>query len=238
MVGGCAALLGALLGCATAVDGAARREQASAPALLQSVLPTAEEVGAAVGNPLDTAGPAKVGGLDVLPNGIRDSAGADPLECLGAVTPLMRVVYEAGDVAAVAWRDYSRFGAGLTASSAEAGVVRFDSEAEARRMFDRFTRQWRSCEGTTVALGVGGPGSGLGLAVTDVRIDGAVLSATIVGGHPDGEVFPTEHAVGLAGDSLVDVDVAVTDPEPERRAAAGRAAALVRLMLDKLRATG
>ena len=227
-----------MLGCASTVDGAAQREQLAAPALLQQALPTAEEVGAAVGNPLDTAGPAKVGTLDVLPNGIRDSSQADPVECLGAVTPLMRVVYEAGDVTAVAWRDYSRFGAGLTASSAEAGVVRLASESEARRMFDRFVRQWQSCEGATVTLNFGGPGSGLDLRVTDVRVDGSVLSATIVGGHPDGESFPTEHAVGLAGDSLVDVDVAVTDPIPERRLAAGRAAMLVRLMQDRLLAAG
>jgi len=231
-------LCGAVAGCSGTVDGTALREQTSAAAVLQQVLPTAEEVGEVVGNPLDTAGPAKVGGLDVLPDGIRDSSEADPLECLGAVTPLMRVVYESGDVAAAAWRDYSRFGAALAASSAEAGVVRFGSEAEAKRMFDRFARQWQSCEGATVRLSIGGPGSGIDLRVTDVRVEGPILSATIVGGDPDGEFFPTEHAVGLAADSLVDADVAVTGPVPEQRVAAGRAAALVRLMLDKLRAAG
>ena len=237
-LGGCAALGGALAGCADSVDGAAQREQASPAALLQQVLPTAEEVGNVVGNPLDAAGPAKVGALDVLPGGIRDSSGADPLECLGAVTPLMRVVYESGDVTAAAWRDYSRFGADLAASSAEAGVVRFGSATEAKRMFDRFARQWQSCEGTTVTLSIGVPGSGIALTVTDVRVDGPILSATIVGGDPDGEFFPTEHAVGLSADSLVDADVAVTGPAPTQQAVDGRAVALVQLMLDKLRAAG
>ncbi len=48
-----------------------------------------------------------------------------------------------------ALRDFARLGAGLTVSSAEAGVVRFGSDAEAARMFARFATQWRSCEGTT-----------------------------------------------------------------------------------------
>lgn len=221
-----------LAGCSTAVDGTGQRAGVGDPPPLQQVLPTAAEVGAAVGNPLDLAGPANTGGVEVLPSGIQDSTGASPLDCLGVVTPLMRVVYDDGGVEAVAWRDYSRFGAGLTVSSAEAGVVRLDSEEAAARMFARFTTQWQSCAGTTVTLHAGS--GGLELTATDIRVDGPVLSATILSDGGDGTVYPTEHAVGVAREFLVDADVAVTDPDPARRIPAARAAGLVRAMIAKI----
>jgi hypothetical protein len=71
--------------------------------------------------------------------------------------------------------------------------------------------------------------------VTDVRAQDGVLSATILSGETEGEpAFPTEHAVGVAADCIVDVDVAVTDALASRRVAAGRAADLVRLMLENV----
>ena len=67
-------------------------------------------------------------------------------------------------------------------------------------------------------------------------MDGPVLSAVILSDGGDGTVYPTEHAVGVAADCIVDVDVAVTDPDPARRVAAGRAAGVVRAMLDTISA--
>ena len=232
---GAIGVFGALtvLGCSSTVGGSAQRHGADEPVPLQQLLPTADEVSSAVGNRLDAIGTATSGSIDVLPNGIRDSDGATPLDCLGAVTPLMRVVYEGGGVRAAAWRDFARLGAGLTASSAEAGVVRLGSESEAARMFARFTTQWKSCGGTTVTLGTGGAG-GLELTVSAVKVDGPVLSAVIFSDAGDGTLYPTEHAVGVAADCIVDVDVALTDPEPAKRIPAGRAADLVRVMLAKI----
>lgn len=220
------------------MPGTAQRQTVSDRAAIAALLPTAEEVSDTVGNPLDTTGSPLVGSIDVLPNGIRDAAGASPLDCLGAVTPLMRVVYEGGGVTGAAWRDYARLGAGQTVSSAEAGVVAFGSDGEASRMFNRFVTAWRSCAGTTVTLFVS-PSStaGLELTLTDVRAEGQVLSATVLSDGGDGTVFPTEHAVGVAADFIVDVDVAITDPDPDRRVAAGRAADLVRLIQGKIAAT-
>lgn len=224
-----------LTGCSAAVEGTAARRGAGDPLPLQQILPTADDISAAVGNPLDLTSTPSIGSIEVLPNGIRDSDGATPLDCLGAVTPLMRVVYEGGGVQSAAWRDYARLGEGRTVSSAEAGVVRFGSEAQASRMFARFVTQWQSCDQTTVTLRAGGSG-GLELTVSEVRVDGPVLSAVILSDGGDGTVYPTEHAVGVAADCIVDVDVAVTDPDPARRVAAGRAEAVVRAMLDKISA--
>lgn len=217
----------AAAGCSSTVDGVARRQYSPAAALIEA-LPTAEEVSIAVGNPLDAPGPPKVGSISVLPNGIRTSDDAAPLDCLGAVTPLMRVVYESAGVQAAAWQDYARFGRGLTASSAEAGVVLMDSEEAASRTFATFVTRWRGCDRTTVTM------HGLELTVTDVRVVGPVLTATILRDDGGGEQFPTEHAVGVAADCIVDVDVAITDPDPQRRVPGTRAADLVRLMLDRI----
>lgn len=223
-----------LVGCSATVEGTSRRQPPWVPTRLQQVLPTAEEVSAAVGNRLEAARPPVSGSIEVLPNGIRTASEVTPLDCLGAVTPLMRVVYESGGVIAAAWQDFARFGEGLTVSSAEAGVVRLESEAAARGMFDRFVSQWQACDGVTVTLDTGA--GGLELTPTGVRVDGPVLAVTVLG-DGDGEgMFPTEHAVGVAGDYLVDVDVAITDPDPDRRVPQTRAVDLVRVMLDKIAA--
>lgn len=200
--------------------------------LLQA-LPSADQVDRAVGNPLDPTAVPRVGGIDLLPNGIRDSTQVSPLDCLGAATPLMRVVYERGDVHRVALQDFARFGAGMTVSSVHAGVVRFGSEAEATRMFDDFVTQWRSCARTRVSVHVT-ESSALEWTVTDVREAGQVLSATILNGEADESVFPTEHALGVAADCIVEVDVAVTDAVPSRRVPTGRAAELVSMMRDNI----
>lgn len=237
-----------MIGCSSTVEGTSRRQEPGARTQLQQLLPTAEEVSAAVGNPLDATGPAVSGSIDVLPDGIRDASQATPLECLGAVTPLMRVVYEDGGadggtgggadsgVLGAAWQDFARFGEAMTVSSAEAGVIRLESEAAAARMFARFVSQWRACDGVTVTLETGQ--GGLELTPTGVRVDGPVLAVTVVGGGDGGADggggYPTEHAVGVAGDYLVDVDVAITDPDPDKRVPASRAADLVRVMLDKI----
>lgn len=220
-----------LTGCATTIEGAPSRRQSTG---LQAALPTPEQVNQAVGNRLDPTGPASVGSIDLLPNGIRDDSQVTPAQCLGPATPLMQAVYETGDVTGVALRDFARFGEGLTVSSAHTGVVRFGSDAEAMRMFDTFVAQWQACEDTPVTVQIT-PTAVLRWTVTDVRAQGGVLSATILSGETEDEpAFPTEHALGVAADCIVDVDVAVTDALASRRVAAGRAADLVRLMLENV----
>ncbi len=247
---GAALLVAGAAGCGTAVDGGpGPAEPVPRPTLDISMgLPTAAQVAQAVGNPLDPAGPGRVGGIELLPNGIRDSDDVSPLDCLGAATPLMRVVYESGytnahengnagaAVTGVALQDFARYGAGLTVSGAHTGVVRLSSEAEAARLFEAFAAQWRACEGTTVSVHVA-PGSSVDWEVTDVREDDGILSATILtadsGGQPP---LPTEHALGIVADCIVEADVAVTAALPELRVATGRAVELVRTMRDDLAA--
>lgn len=188
-----------------------------------------------MGNSLGPGGPDSIGSITVLPNGIRDNTDASPLDCLGAATPLMRTVYDHGEVRDVALRSFSRYGAGLDVSSVNTGVVRFASDAAAARMFSVFVAQWRACDNTTVNVFVT-PTSTLAWQITDVRAVDGILSATIVSGGSGGlPAFPTEHAVGIAGDCIVDVDVAVTASTPGRQLAGGRrAAGVVLAMLDNI----
>jgi hypothetical protein len=225
-----------LAGCTSVVDGAARHEPVSPVRDLAAVLPTSVEVGQAVGNPLPDTDFPTVGGIDVLPNGIRDNSGADPIECLGSITPFMRVVYEGGDVRRAAWQEFSNFGGGQTVSSADAGVVEFGSETEAQRMFGDFVATWKACEGKTVRTPLHNQANiELYQKITDVKVDGPVLSATVVNSDNQGDAaFPTERAIGLAADCVMDVDAAVTGGTPAQRQSSGRAVTLVTTMQDKV----
>lgn len=230
LVAGCGAVF--LVACSSTLRGVPERHR---PAHLGQALPTAEQVEQAVGNPLDP-GPEVDGSIAMLPNGIRDSKDVTPVECLGAATPLMRVVYEQGDVREVALRDFSRYGRGLTVSNVHTGVVRFASDAEAARIFTKFVTGWHACDGSTVSVHVT-PTSTVDWRITEVREGGGILAATVLSGESrDKPGFPTEHAVGIASDCIVDVDVALTDTLPGRQVAAGRrAVGLVQAMLDNLR---
>ncbi|BBX08752.1 sensor domain-containing protein [Mycolicibacterium aichiense] len=223
-----------LAGCTSTVDGsAARQDQTVVLRDLSEVLPTGAEVSRAAGNPLSDSESPTVGGIDALPNGIRDNAAANPIECLGPATPFMRVVYEVGDVRRAAWQEFSNFGGGQTVSSVDAGVVQFASDTEAQRMFGAFVSQWKACEGATVRSALPGPGGAeMRQKVTDVRVDGPMLSATVVNSDNQGDAtFPTERAIGLAADCVVDVDAAVTGGQ---RRSADRASSLAATMLDKV----
>lgn len=202
---------------------------------LQQVLPTSDQVAQAVGNPLVPTGPELNGSIALLPNGIRDASDATPIDCLGAATPLMRAVYEQGEVRDVALRDFTGYGEGLTVSSVHTGVVRFASDADAARMFSTFMTRWRACDNITVNVHIT-PTSAVQWKITDVRQVAGILSSVVLSGDT-GDQFPTEHAVGLTGDCIVDVDVAVTDAIPARRVATTRAVDLVQAMLENIRRT-
>ncbi|BBZ76671.1 sensor domain-containing protein [Mycolicibacterium anyangense] len=222
-----------LAGCAATVDGRAVPQTGPLRPLV-SALPTSAEVSRIAGNPLSDNGSRPYqGGIGVLPNGIRDNDTARPIDCLGAVSPFMRIVYEKGDVVGAAWQEFSRYGTGQAVSSVDAGVVRFRSPGEAQRMFSAFAARWKACEGTTVTTFLPGPqNTELYEKVTDVRVDGAVLTAIIVNSdNQGGAQFPAERAVEVSADCIVDVDMAVT---AGRAATADRAAGIARLMVERL----
>ncbi|AQT79510.1 hypothetical protein B1R94_09855 [Mycolicibacterium litorale] len=226
-----------LAGCTTTVAGSAQRERRTAPLRdLIAVLPTGAEVSQAVGNRVDAAGPPVAGGVEALPNGIRDNSAANPIECLGPASPFMRVVYETGEIRGAAWQEFSHYGGSQTVSSVDAGVVEFTSQTEAQRMFTAFAQRWKTCEGTSVTTALhNASDTELYQTITDVRVDATVVSATVVNSDNQRDAeFPTERAIGLAGDCIVDVDVAVTDGTSAEQRASGRAVKVATIMLDNV----
>jgi PknH-like extracellular domain len=200
-------------GCVTTVAGTPARigRPGGAALPLEQVLPDGAEVAAAVGNELPPHSPPLVGGIDVLPNGIRDSGGAAPFECLGAVAPAMRIVYENGSVRAAATRNYWNYDSSVAVSSATAAAIRLASPADAQRLFASFVKQWQHCAGTTVTMYThDSSNTELYSRVTDTRVDGPLLSATIIAwDNHHTPPCPDERAVGIEGDVIADVKVAI-----------------------------
>ncbi|MEZ0350469.1 sensor domain-containing protein [Mycobacterium sp. pR1184] len=221
-------------GCVNTVVGMPKRavHPASPVVALEQVLPTDDEVTAAAGNPLMPEGPPQVGAIDVLPNGIRDDNDAAPIACIGATSPLLRVVYEKGLVRAVATQTYWNPDLSVPVFGVRAGVVRLASSTDAQRFFASFVPQWQRCDGTTVTMYTHDTeNTELYSKVTDVKVDGPILSATVISW--DNHHTPqsaNEHAVGVESDVIVDVRVSV-GPHVE---AGTRAIDLARVMLRKV----
>ncbi|MGD1170875.1 sensor domain-containing protein [Mycobacterium seoulense] len=221
-------------GCVTTVAGTPTRigPLGGAGLPLEQVLPDGAEVGAAVGNALPPHSPPLVGGIDMLPNGIRDNGGAAPVECLGAIAPAMRVVYETGQVRAAATQDYWNYDSGVAVSSATAAAIKLASPADAQRLFASFVTQWQHCAGTTVTVHTHDPSNTeLYSKVTNTRVDGPILSATVVAwDNHHTPPCPQERAVGVRADVVADVKVAV-GPGAQ---AGTRAVDVVQAMLRKV----
>jgi hypothetical protein len=224
-------------GCVHTVVGMPKRavHPASPVVPLERVLPTDDEVKAAVGNPLMREGPPQVGGIEVLPNGIRDDNDAAPIECIGVTSPLLRVVYEKGSVRAVAAQTYWNPDLSVPVFGVRAGAVRLASSTDAQRLFASFVPQWQKCEGTTVTMYThDAENTELFSKVTDVKVDGPILSATVIGwDNHHTPPTPDEHVVGVESDVVVDVRVSV-GPHVE---AGTRAVDLARVMLQKVSST-
>ncbi len=221
-------------GCVSTVDGTARRAGRSGGTVLslEEILPDEDEVRAAMGNDLPPHSPPEVGGIDMLPNGIRDNDRAAPIECVGAVTTAARIVYEKGPVRAAAIQDYWNYDVGVVVSSATAAAIKLASSADAQRLFASFVQQWQHCAGTTVIMRLhDSSDTELYSEVTNPRVDGSILSATILSwdNHHTPQ-YPLERAVGVQGDVIADVKLAVRP----RSQPGTRAIDLVEVMLRKV----
>ncbi|MFZ1179282.1 MAG: sensor domain-containing protein, partial [Mycobacterium sp.] len=129
-------------GCVNTADGIPTRAGRLGGTVLpvEQILPDAEEVSTAVGNDLPPHSPPLVGGIGLLPNGIRDNGGAAPIECLGAVAPAMRIVYEKAPVRGAATQDYWNYDSRVVVSSATAAAIKLASTADAQRLFASFVK--------------------------------------------------------------------------------------------------
>jgi hypothetical protein len=235
-----AALIVALLaGCAHHVDGTA----VPATAALK-ILPTEDQITSAAGNVLSTFGFAPfVGGVDVLPDGYRTDADAAPISCAAVADTAPRLVYEPLPVVEVARQSYFNWDEGVSASGADAAVVRLSSPSAAHQAFDAFAGQWRRCDGTTVVKhlrGVGKTGADTGgdtvidAGISDVTTSGTLLSATVrTRQRPGAVVSRYERALGVRGGAIVEVSLAITSAGEQQPDPRGRAVRVAQVMLDR-----
>ncbi len=143
-------------GCSTTVGGSASGTRFSASArdslqTMRQVLPDDSEVSTAVGSPVQARSESPVGGVDVLPDGMKD---ATPIDCLGVRAPRMRRTYQGAPVAAVVEGQWASAAAPQQIPDPDvqvvAAVVELDSPDSARAWYSKFVSQWQLCDGRTV----------------------------------------------------------------------------------------
>ncbi len=171
-----------------------------------------------------------------MPDGFRTDADASPIDCIGVTDTTPRVVYESLPMLEAARQSYFNWDEGVAVSGADAAVIRMASDDAARSAFDGFVEQWRRCDGTTVDKRLRGEmNTHVYSTIEGVAVDGSLLTATLrTRPDPDGPVSVYERALGVRGDTIVEVSAALT-PAGERRGNFDDVAARsARAMLDNV----
>jgi hypothetical protein len=227
-------------GCTTTLDG-----DATPATTALKMLPTEGEITAAAGDTLSTFGfQAFVGGVDILPDGYRTDADAAPIGCAAVTDTAPRIVYEPLPVLEAARQSYFNWDEGVGTSGADAAVVRLSTDDAAENTFESVARQWKQCGGTTVVkhlrgTGVAGADSGndtvIDADISDVIVDGSLVSATVrTRQRPRAATSRYERVLGVRGDAIVEVSLAITTLGERRPDSRANAVGVAQLMLDKV----
>jgi PknH-like extracellular domain len=221
-----------LTGCTQAVAGSPTKSDAAL-----GILPTESEISAAVDSPLSTFGfEPFVGGVEILPDGYRTDSDAEPIACVAVTDTAPRIVYEPLPVLEAARLSFFNWDPGVATSGADAAAVRMSTGDGARAAFDEFAGRWRQCDGSTVVKYLPGvTGADVDARVQDVEVDGPVMSATVNTGDRAGDdTARYERAIGVRGDTIVEVSLAISSDGPAGVAARGMAKRAVDTMLAKV----
>ena len=223
-------------GCAHTVDGAA---EAVTTAL--KVLPTEPEITGTAGNTLSTFGfQPFVGGVEILPDGYRTETDASPIGCVSVTDTAPRIVYEPLPVAEAARQSYFNWDEGVATSGADAAAVQLSTADAARDAFASFAKQWPDCDGTTVVkhlrlTGGDGGDSVIEATVSDVAVDGPMLSATVrTRQRPNAPASMYERALGVRNQTIVEVSLAITPAGQRQPGPRDEAVRVAQVMLDKV----
>lgn len=226
LVAGCTTTVGGV-----AVDGAPVGAPAPARAL-DGVLPTSEELSAALGvAPTGLMGQLVEGGADTLLRGI-DRAQATPVECVSTTYRLQQAVYGASSVRLVASRSWAAGSVDGPALSGFFGVVQLGSADDAQAFFAAAAHDWQQCDGETMVVRRGDSGPSDQSRITDVHVDAPLVSAVVVHEADQGGGIPIQRALGVAGDVIVDVEI--SDIAGARTGGAAGAVDVAEVMLHKL----
>ncbi len=141
-----------------------------------------------------------------------------PLNCAGVTTMLEESAYGSGPVENVARETWWNFLEPVRVISVAEGVVALPTAAEATALFEKFSQQWASCDGTVVTIErasiiVDRPKTTFSDTISDVRAGDSVLAATVMvdtqlAGSPPSGPRPEARAIGVRGNCLVEAEVA------------------------------
>ncbi|KMO83954.1 hypothetical protein MCHLDSM_00090 [Mycolicibacterium chlorophenolicum] len=205
--------------------------QPTAAIPLGHFLPTAQELSTTLGTgPNGFAGQLVEGGADMLLRSV-GAGETSPPDCAGAAYRLQQAVYDGSPVQSVATNSWAGGGFDGPPVTGFFGVVQMTSAAAAQEFFVAATERWRRCNGATVTRHEAGDGGDELSRIADVSFERQVVSANVL--HTAaGTASPTaQRAIGLAGDCIVEVDLA--DPRPADQAARP-AVGVADLILNKI----
>jgi hypothetical protein len=220
-----------LAGCSSAaVDSVpvVRIKEAAKPSVsrpLNQVLPTGEELTTTLGVGPGFSGQLVVGGADMLLAGVGE-AEATPIECVSAGYRLQKMVYAASPVRQVASQSWAGGDLSGPPVSGFFGAVKFATADDAQGFFAASAEKWRRCNGQTLVLHQPEHGADGVSRITDVVVEGTVVSAVVL--HDDGSTI--QRALGMASDCVVDVEIT----DAGRGGGARGAVDVANLMLQKI----
>jgi hypothetical protein len=224
-------------GCAGTVNGTAEPARDSAGIIgigrsIPQILPTSKELASALRSPVaDDGFPPRVGGRDVLVPG-REVADNDGAECVGVTDPFLKAPYRNAPVRAVALQGWH----GVESSHwVDAGVIALASPRDAKALFARFVGQWQQCQGRSVTLRSAKSGAPeYRDDIAEVRNANGVLTAVVtLSSFYDDVAFPSERALGVAYNCLIEVNVTDFDFHSGAAATTKRAETVFNMMAAK-----
>ncbi|HYZ66621.1 MAG TPA: sensor domain-containing protein [Mycobacterium sp.] len=230
-VAGACAVLAA---CTTTVNGtSARPLEARQPSLaraLDQVLPTNTELSTTLkSGPEGYLGQVVEGGADMLLQGV-GPAQATPVDCVSATYRLQKFVYQTSPVQSVASQSWAGGDVNGPSLSGFFGVVKLATADDADAFFAASADKWRRCDGQTMVLHQ--PGADGLSRITDVAVDGRIVSAVVMQGA--GRPVTVQRALGVGANCIVDVEVSDVGGGKSGGDGAADAVAVAKLMLAKI----
>jgi hypothetical protein len=219
----------ALAGCAAPADERpvvhiAEAAKPSPVRALGQLLPTADELAVLLGTG-GMMGQLVEGGADTLLAGVGESE-ATPVDCVSPAYRLQRVVYRSGPVDSVASQSWAGGALDQAPITGFFGVVEFATPDDAQAFFAASADKWHRCNGQTLVLRQPAHGAQGSSRITDVAVDSRTVSAVVLN---DGG-STAQRALGVAGDLVVDVEIA----DPADAGGAAGALGVANLMLQKI----
>lgn len=161
-----------------------------------------------------------------------------PEECVGVVTLTNRSTYNAAPVVNVAHETWWHTSYTVKVISVAESVIALPTVKDASTLFDKFTGQWKDCDGKSVTLQ--GDGYRFIDEISDVRVANSILAATLAESSASSSSSrAVARAIGVRANCIVEVQVSFFTPGPSDTGSGdpnSSAIDIARAMMDKITA--